>query len=156
MKRYLDLLADARTRVRELAPWDLRERLAREKDLLLLDVREPQEFAALRIPGSCNVPRGILEAACEWDFEETDPVLVTGRDRPIVVICRSGYRSLLAADVMQQLGFARVVSLRAGLKGWNDFDQRLVDAAGEPVDADLAETLLASKVRVDQRRPRGS
>jgi len=154
MKRYRDLLAEARTRVREIAPWDLRALRASGEDLLLLDVREPQEFAALRIPGSCNVPRGILEAACEWDYEETDPLLVTGRERSIVVICRSGYRSLLAADVLQQLGFARVASLRTGLKGWNDFDQGLVDATGAPVDADRAEALLASKVRADQRQPR--
>jgi hypothetical protein len=69
MKRFIDLLADAQARVRELMPWDLRDRLAAagaDADTgdaaapLLLDVREPDEFARLRIAGSLNVPRGLL------------------------------------------------------------------------------------------------
>jgi len=154
MKRYTDLLNDARTRVQEIAPWDLRARLDQGEDLLLLDVREPSEFEALRIAGSLNVPRGILESACEWDYEETNPALAAGRSRAIVVICRSGYRSLLAADVMQQLGFAQVVSLRTGVKGWNDFDQPLVDRDGQLLEGGVAERLLQPAVRAEQRRPK--
>jgi len=154
MKRYVDLLDDARARVREIAPWDLRDRLAQDEDLLLLDVREPAEFAVLRIPGSFNVPRGVLEQSCEWDYEETDPLLAAARGRQIVVICRSGYRSLLAADVMQQLGFTRVASLRTGVKGWSDFDQPLVDAMGRTLDPDVAGSLLVPQVRPNQRRPK--
>jgi len=154
MKRYTDLLNDARTRVQEIAPWDLRARLDQGENLLLLDVREPSEFEALRIAGSLNVPRGILESACEWDYEETNPALAAGRSRAIVVICRSGYRSLLAADVMQQLGFAQVVSLRTGVKGWNDFDQPLVDRDGQLLEGGVAERLLQPAVRAEQRRPK--
>lgn len=154
MKRYADLLADAATRVRELMPWELADRLAAEPRLMVLDVREPAEFAAARIAGSVNVPRGILEAACEWDQDDTVPELAAGRDRPIAVVCRSGKRSLLAADTLLQLGFADVVSLRTGVRGWNDAEQPLVDGEDRPIDADTAEPRLASALRADQRRPR--
>lgn len=154
MKRYADLLADAATRVRELMPWDLADRLAAEPLLLVLDVREPAEFAQARIAGAVNVPRGVLEGACEWDQDDTVPALAAGRDRPIAVVCRSGKRSLLAADTLQRLGFADVVSLRTGVRGWNDAELPLVDGDGAPLDADSAEPLLAPAVRPDQRRPR--
>jgi rhodanese-related sulfurtransferase len=154
MKRYADLLADALTRVREIMPWDLAARLEGGRPPLLLDVREPAEFAQARIAGSINVPRGVLEQACEWDFDETVPELARGRNLPIVVVCRSGNRSVLAADVMQQLGFADVVSLKTGLRGWNDFEQPLADSSGRPLDGDTAEVLLAPRLRPEQQRPR--
>lgn len=153
MKRYADLLADALQRVREIQPWDLRERLVGGPPPLVLDVREPAEFVGARIPGSINVPRGVLEQACEWDYDETVPALAGNRARPIVIVCRSGNRSVLAADVMQAMGFADVVSLRTGVRGWNDFEQPLVDGEGRAVDGDEAERLLAPRLRADQRRP---
>jgi rhodanese-related sulfurtransferase len=156
MKRYTDLVADALTRVKEIQPWDLSKQLATGKELVLLDVREPAEFATLHIPGALNVPRGVLEQSCEWDFDETLPLLAAGREREIVVICRSGYRSALVADVMQQMGYINVVSLRTGVRGWNDFEQPLVDAAGTPVDADTADALLAPRLRPEQRNPEAS
>ena len=154
MKRYADLLADALQRVREIQPWDLAERLKHDQSPLMLDVREPAEFTAVQIPGSINVPRGVLEQACEWDYDETVPELTSRRDQSIVVVCRSGNRSVLAADVMQQMGFADVVSLKTGVRGWNDFEQPLVDGSGRAVDADQAERLLAPRLRPEQRRPR--
>ncbi len=60
---------------------------------------------------------------------------------------------MLAADAMQRMGFADVVSLKTGVRGWNDFEQPLVDGRGRPVSTDDAEPLLASRVRPDQRRP---
>lgn len=154
-KRYADLLAEARTRVTEEMPWDLLARLQGADAPLLLDVREPAEFERLHIPGSIHVPRGVLEQACEWDQDDTEPQLAMGRERAVAVVCRSGNRSLLAADTLRQLGFVRVVSLATGLRGWNDAEQPLVDASGQPVDADTAEALLASRVQPHQRRPRG-
>lgn len=154
MKTYAELLAEARTRVREIMPWHLRDRLAQGADVLLLDVREPTEFATAHIAGSINVPRGVLEQACEWDYDDTVPALAGGRAREIAVICRSGNRSVFAADVMQALGFVDVASLQTGLRGWNDFEQALVDADGAPVDIDEAERLLAPRLRPDQRRPK--
>ncbi len=151
MKRYRELVADALTRVNEIMPWDLAKQLAAGRQPLLLDVREPAEFAALHIPGSLNVPRGVLEQSCEWGFDETVPLLADGHRLEIVVICRSGYRSALVADVMQQMGYTSVVSLRTGVRGWNDFEQPLVNGAGSPVDADAAEELLAPRLRPEQR-----
>jgi rhodanese-related sulfurtransferase len=154
MKRYFEMVADALTRVKEIQPWDLSKLLAAGKAPVLLDVREPAEFAALHIPGALNVPRGVLEQSCEWDFDETEPLLAAGRDLDIVVICRSGYRSALVADVMQQMGYTGVVSLKTGVRGWNDFEQPLVDGTGKPVDADTADTLLAPRLRPEQRAPK--
>ncbi len=156
MSRYDDLVADALTRVKEIMPWDLGKRLAAGDAPVLLDVREPVEFALLRILGSINVPRGVLEQSCEWDYDETMPLLAAGRKQEIVVICRSGKRSALAADVMQQMGYTNVVSLKTGVRGWNDFEQPLVDEAGNVVDGDSAEEQLAPHVRPEQRKPKVS
>lgn len=153
VKSYDDLVADALTRVKEIMPWDLSKRLAAGDQPILLDVREPAEFALLRIPGSINVPRGVLEQSCEWDYDETMPLLVAGREQEIALICRSGKRSALAADVMRQMGYSNVVSLKTGVRGWNDFDQPLVDIEGNAVDGDTAEALLAPRLRPEQRGP---
>ena len=153
MRRYADLLADALQRVREIQPWDLSKLLAGERPPLVLDIREPAEFALAQIPGSINVPRGVLEQACEWDYEETVPEFAGRRERPIVVVCRSGNRSILAADVLQQMGFADVASLRTGVRGWNDFEQPLVNGEGRTLEADEAERRLTPHVRPEQRRP---
>jgi len=154
MKHFTELVADALTRVKEIMPWDLADKLKEPAELILLDVREPEEFQALRIAGSINVPRGILESACDWDYEYTVPALARRRDQEIVVICRVGNRSALAADAMLKMGFTNVVSLKTGVRGWNEFDQPLIDAAGNPVDVDTADELLASRVRPDQLRPK--
>lgn len=154
MKRYPELVAAALTRVQEIQPWDLSKQLAAGRSLLLLDVREPCEFNMLHIPNAINVPRGILEQACEWDYDETVPELATGRESEIVVICRSGYRSVLAADVMQEMGFQHVVSLKSGIRGWNDFEQPLVNATGQVIDADTADEMFVSKVQTAQRKPK--
>ncbi len=153
MKHYTDLVADALTRVKEVQPWDLAKQLAAGHKYILLDVREPGEFCSLRIPGSINVPRGVLEQSCEWEYDETVAELAGGREREIVLICRSGYRSVLAADVMQQMGFTHVVSLRSGVRGWNDSELPLEDADGE-IDADAADELLMSHLRPEQRKPK--
>ena len=153
MKRYSELVADALTRVKEIMPWDLSRMLAADKEPVLLDVREPAEFDLLHIAGAINVPRGVLEQSCEWDFDETLPMLAAGRELDIVVICRSGYRSALVADVMQQMGYTSVVSLKTGVRGWNDFEQPLVDAGDQVVDGDWADELLGPHLRPDQRNP---
>lgn len=150
---YADLLAQARERVREWMPWDLAARLAAPAPPLVLDVREAAEFAAAHIAGAVNVPRGVLEQACEWDHDETEPALVAQTARAIVVVCRSGKRSLLAAATLQQLGYEDVVSLATGVRGWNDADAPLVDASGRTVDGDAAEALFAPHLRPEQRRP---
>ncbi|MDH4286276.1 MAG: rhodanese-like domain-containing protein, partial [Gallionella sp.] len=112
--------------------------------------------ALLHIPGSINVPRGILEQSCEWDYDETVPPLAAGRDQQIVVICRSGKRSVLAADTMQKMGFTGVVSLKTGVRGWADYEQSMVNAGGAMLDADAADELLAPRLRLEQRKPKAS
>jgi rhodanese-related sulfurtransferase len=156
MTTYADLVADARQRVGELMPWDLAEALASDAPPLVLDVREPAEFAAAHIAGALHVPRGLLEAACDWDYDDTVPELVLARSRPVVVVCRSGNRSLLAADAMRAMGFEQVKSLRTGVRGWNDYELPLVDGAGRAVDIDHADALLAAVVRPEQRAPQTS
>ena len=153
MKRYDELVADALTRVREITPWDFGRRFKSGDVPLLIDVREPAEFSKLHIPGSINVPRGILEQSCEWDYDETEPELVNGHEHEIVVVCRSGKRSVLAVDVMQQLGFVNVVSLKLGIRGWNDAELPLVGEYGESVDADAGDELLEPRLRPEQRKP---
>ena len=71
-----------------------------------------------------------------------------------MVVCRSGQRSLLAADTLLRLGFVDVVSLKSGVRGWNDFERELVDGTQTRVDGDAADALLASRPRPDQMRPR--
>lgn len=154
MMRYDDLVAEALTRVQEIMPWDLSRMLAAGGRPFLLDVREPSEFAMLHIPGSINVPRGVLEQSCEWDYDETVPELAAGRDREIVVICRSGKRSVLAADTMLRMGFTNIASLKTGVRGWNDFEQPMEDAAGNAIDADAGDELLGPRVRPEQRKPK--
>ena len=153
MKNFIELIRNCLTDVGEIMPWDLEERLQENPDLLILDVREPYEFDAMHIAGSLNVPRGILESACEWEYEETVPELVRAREREIVVVCRSGHRSVLAAHSMQVLGYQDVVSLQTGLRGWKDYDQPLEDARGESVDLDDADVYFTPQVRPDQMKP---
>ncbi len=153
MKHFTDLIAEALPEVEELFPWDLTEKLQENPELILLDVREPSEFDALHIQNSLNVPRGVLESACDWDYDETEPSLAGGRDKEIIVICRSGNRSVLAAQTMQRMGFKHVTSLKTGIRGWNDFEQPLYNSEGEQVDIDDADEILATKVRPEQHRP---
>jgi len=154
MKKFIEMVRGCLSDVREVMPWDLEERMQENPDLLIVDVREPYEFEAMHIAGSINVPRGILESACEWDYEETIPELVQARDREVVVVCRSGYRSVLAAHSMQVLGYRDVVSLQTGLRGWKDYDQPLEDGAGNTVDLDDADIYFTPKIQPDQMKPR--
>ena len=155
MKNFLGLVGDCLGDVKEIMPWDLEERMQENPDLLVVDVREPYEYDAMHIEGSVCAPRGILESACEWDYEETIPELVKARDREVVVVCRSGYRSVLAAFSMHLLGFKDVVSLKTGLRGWNDYEQPMVNATDEAVDIDDADDYFTPKLREDQLSPKG-
>ncbi|MET0061065.1 MAG: rhodanese-like domain-containing protein [Candidatus Thiodiazotropha endolucinida] len=154
MKNFLNLISDSLTDVKEIMPWDLEERMQDNPGLLIVDVREPYEYDVMHIEGSLAVPRGILESACEWDYEETVPELVNARQREIVVVCRSGYRSVLAAFSMHVLGYDNVVSLKTGLRGWNDYEQPLVNKQGKAVEIEQADDYFTPKLREDQLRPK--
>ncbi|MCB1519559.1 MAG: rhodanese-like domain-containing protein [Hyphomicrobiaceae bacterium] len=150
---YKSLSSKAAAEIEEIMPWDLERMLREVPGLIVLDVRERSEFDALHIAGAINVPRGILEAACEYDYAETEPELVAARGRPVVIVCRSGNRSALAAVVMKLIGYEQVYSLRLGIKGWNDGDLPMVDARGVAVDPDDAAHLIEPKLAADQIDP---
>ncbi|HEC19804.1 MAG TPA: rhodanese-like domain-containing protein [Gammaproteobacteria bacterium] len=153
MKTYNELVNDCLAHIEEVFPWDLAEETAENPELLLIDVSEPYEYARAHIPNALNVPRGILESACEYDYDETVPELAAARKREVVVICRSGRRSALAAYTLQLMGFQHVRSLKTGLRGWNDDEYPLVDAEQNPVDPDTAEDYFTPKIRPEQHSP---
>ncbi len=155
MKRvtYKDLVAQIAPQIKEYFPWDIEEKLDKGDDMLFLDVRENQEYDTMYIENSLHVPRGILETAVEWDHEETEPELVEARDREIVVVCRSGSRSIFAAYTLMQMGYNNVSSLKTGLRGWNEYDLPLVDMEGKSVDPEIGDRYFANKLLDFQRKP---
>lgn len=142
MKKFADLVAEARQQVDELFPWDVDERIQADENVLLLDIREECEFSAYHIAHSMLVPRGILETACEEEYEDAVPELIAAREREIILICRSGNRSLLAAQTMQIMGYRNVKSMQTGLRGWNDYELPLRNVQQEIVDPDEADEML--------------
>ena len=154
MKKFNDLVAESAKNVTEIFPWDLEERFQENPSLLLLDIREPYEYEAMHIKGSLNVPRGVVETACEWDYEETVAKLVDAREKEVVVACRSGNRSVFVCEIMQKLGYKNVASLKTGLRGWSDYEQALFDKNENEVDEDTAIDYFTSNIREDQMAPK--
>lgn len=109
MKSRDDLLAEARARITEIDPRDAVARQQNGEDAVYLDVREPGEWNLFRIPGAVLVPLGELSDR----VDATVP-----RDKRVVVYCARGNRSVLAADVMQRMGYHDVASLAGGISGW--------------------------------------
>ena len=142
MKKFTEFVARAREQVKELFPWDVDETMKQDSETLLLDIREECEFMSYHIEHSMLIPRGILETACEYDYEDSVPELVEARDRDIIVICRSGNRSLLAAHTMQEMGYNKVTSMKTGLRGWNDYELPLMNIDKEVVDPEQVDVLL--------------
>ena len=151
--KYTELVKQALEHVEEIFPWDTSEALKNNPETLLLDIRESLEFDAAHIDKSMHVPRGILESSCEYNFDDTIPELVEARNRPLVVVCRSGNRSALAARTLQNMGYINVKSMKTGLRGWNDYELPLVDKNDNPVDIDRADKLFNPPVRDNQLDP---
>ncbi|AUZ55663.1 sulfurtransferase [Stenotrophomonas acidaminiphila] len=115
-----DLVAAARARIREVSPQQVAAWPA--GSVAIIDVREPDEYAAGHLPGAVNIPRGVLEfrihahpaLACSTSQELTRP------DRPLLLYCLTGGRSALAADSLRQLGFSDVRSLAGGVNAWRN------------------------------------
>ena len=150
---YKDLVAQISPQIKEYFPWDIEEKMDNGDEMLFLDVRENQEYDTMYIEDSLHVPRGILETAVEWDHEETEPELVEARNREIVVVCRSGSRSIFAAYTLMQMGYTNISSLKTGLRGWNEYDLPLVDMEGKPIDPELGDRYFANKLLDYQRKP---
>ena len=114
------LLAEARARIREINADELKALQAR--GVPVVDVREPAEYAAGRVPGASSIPRGVLEFEVDGHPAVNcarDPALAH-RDQPIILYCRSGGRSALAAEALQRLGFAEPLSLAGGYLAWTE------------------------------------
>lgn len=142
MKKFADIVSEAREHVEEVFPWDVDEIMDHDENSLILDIREECEFMSYHIQHSMLIPRGILETACEYDYEDSVPELVEAREKGIIVICRSGNRSLLAALTMKIMGYKNVRSMKTGLRGWNDYELPLMNLDKEIVDPDTVEELL--------------
>jgi rhodanese-related sulfurtransferase len=109
---FLKLVQAAKARVRETTPEDVRRRQQAGETFHLVDVREDNEWQAGHAQGAQHLGKGILER----DIERTIP----DHDAEIVLYCGGGYRSALAADVLQQMGYRNVASMDGGWKRWRD------------------------------------
>ena len=109
MKSGMDLINEAKQRIREVSPQDVRARKERGESFVLLDVREPNEWNLGRLPGAVHIPRGTMETA----IEQRVP-----RDADVVIYCAGGNRSALAADTLQQMGYTKVTSMAGGFRDW--------------------------------------
>jgi rhodanese-related sulfurtransferase len=109
---FLDIVNDAKKRVRETTPEDVRRRQERGERFHLVDVREDSEWERGRALGAMHLGKGIIER----DIERVIP----DHDMEIVLYCGGGYRSALAADVLQRMGYRNVLSMDGGWKRWNE------------------------------------
>ena len=118
-KTLSDFVNEALAQIREIAPEEAKRLLdaAGREGWHFLDVREPDEFAAGRVPGAHAAPRGFLEVKADLVHSKRDPWLAD-RSRKLVLYCGGGNRSALAAVTLQQMGFTSVVSLAEGWAGW--------------------------------------
>ena len=107
---FLAIVSDAKSRVREFGIAEYRRRLAAGERWVLVDVREDAEWAKGHLPDAIHLGRGVLER----DIEQAIPE----KDTPIVLQCGGGFRSALAADNLQKMGYTNVVSLDGGFRGW--------------------------------------
>ena len=109
---FLKMVQDAKTRVRECTVDDVKKRLDAREEFTLLDVREESEYAAGRLPGAVHIGKGVIER----DIESKVPDSAT----PLVLYCGGGFRSALAADALQKMGYTNVISMDGGWRVWNE------------------------------------
>jgi len=108
--RFLNLVDDAKTRIREITVKEVIARRARGEDLQLIDVREDHEWLHSHIVGARHISKGVLERDVEKIYKDLDEVLI--------LYCGGGYRSALAADNLGKMGYSRVLSLTGGFRAW--------------------------------------
>ena len=111
-KGFLKVVNDAKSRVRETTPEDVRKKQLANEPFHFVDVREDNEWQKARAAGAIHLGKGIIER----DIEEAIP----DHDAEIVLYCGGGYRSALAADALQQMGYTNVISMDGGWKRWNE------------------------------------
>ena len=111
-QRFLKIVNDAKSRVREATVDEVRAKLDRGEKFLLVDVREESEYAKDHLPGAVHLGKGIIER----DIESRVPDLETR----MILYCGGGFRSALAADNLQKMGYTHVLSMDGGHRGWKE------------------------------------
>ena len=108
----MDLVAAAKQTITEIDLQTAKQAIATD---LVLDVREPAEYAAGCLPGAINIPRGVLEFKIS-----SHPDFQYKQDSKIIVYCQSGGRSALATEALNKIGFNNAVSMAGGFKAWSE------------------------------------
>lgn len=110
--RFLEIVADAKKRVREVTVDDVKGKLDRNEEFLLVDVREDKEWDQDHLPNAVHLGKGVIER----DIEKRVPDF----NAPIVLYCGGGFRSALAADNLERMGYKSVVSMDGGIREWRE------------------------------------
>lgn len=116
--RFLKIVNDAKQTVRETTVTGVREKIAAKETFHLIDVREDHEWAAGHLPGAIHLGKGIIER----DIEKVVPNI----EDAIVLYCGGGFRSALAANALQKMGYTNVLSMDGGFTGWKDAGNEVV------------------------------
>ena len=117
--QFLAIVDDAKTRITECTIDQMQERRDKGDKFLLVDVREDSEWACGHIPGAVHIGKGVIER----DIEVKVPDPAT----PMVLYCGGGFRSALATDNLQKMGYRNVISMDGGYRAWKD--------AGRPLES---------------------
>ena len=110
--RFLAIVDDAKKRVREVSVDEVKDRLTKGDKFLLVDVREESEFAKDHLPGAIHLGKGIIERDIETRVPDTN--------REMILYCGGGFRSALAADNLQKMGYTNVLSMDGGIREWRE------------------------------------
>ena len=110
--RFLDMVNNAKQRVREMTVDDVKRMLDANADFVLIDVREDNEWAKDHLPAAVHLGKGVIER----DVEQRVPDTST----PMVLYCGGGFRSALAADALQRMGYTNVASMDGGIRDWRE------------------------------------
>ena len=116
--RFLKIVDDAKTRIRETNVPEVKMRMDRGERFLLVDVREDSEYAKDHLPGAVHMGKGVIER----DIEMSVPDLNT----EMILYCGGGFRSALAADNLQKMGYTNVISMDGGIREWREKGYPLV------------------------------
>lgn len=117
--KFVEIVNDAKTRIRETDVHEVKKRLDAGDSFLLLDVREKEEWDNGHLPGAAHCSKGVIER----DIGKVAP----DADREIVLYCGGGYRSALAADNLQKMGYSNVISMDGGFRDWKESGYTIVN-----------------------------
>lgn len=110
--RFLKIVDDARSRIPETNVDEVKKRMDRGDKFMLVDVREESEFAKDHLPGAVHLGKGVIER----DIEGRVPDL----NQEMILYCGGGFRSALAADNLQKMGYTNAISMDGGIRGWRE------------------------------------